>query len=72
MHSSPAQAVATELLRQHTARESFRGMTGALALRATEAAYEAQDAYVDLLLRERRTRLRGYNPDKDFGNSDRE
>lgn len=60
MHSSSAQAVAKELLRQHGAREPFQGMAGALALHDARAAYAAQDAYVDLLLQARKTQLRGY------------
>ena len=60
MHSIPAQAVAQELLRQHATREPFKGMAGALVLPDAKAAYEAQDAYVDLLLQTRKTRLRGY------------
>ena len=60
MHSSSAQAVATELLRQHAAREPFKGMAGALALPDAKAAYQAQEAYVDLLLQTRKTQLRGY------------
>ena len=53
MFSNSAQAVATELLRQHATREPFMGMAGALALPDAKAAYEAQDAYVDLLLQTR-------------------
>jgi 2-keto-4-pentenoate hydratase len=60
MHSSPAQAIAIELLRQHATREPFCGMAGALAMLDPNAAYEAQDAYVALLLLSRQTHLRGY------------
>lgn len=60
MHSQFAQAVAAELMRQHDAREGFKGLGGALALADAKLAYEAQDAYVDLLLQSRKTQLRGY------------
>jgi 2-keto-4-pentenoate hydratase len=60
MHSQLAQGVAAEILRQHDVREGFKGLGGALTLSDAKLAYEAQDAYVDLLLQSRKTQLRGY------------
>ncbi len=55
-----AQASATELVRQHSARETFSALTGQFAPADTEAAYQIQDAYVAQLLEHRQTSLAGY------------
>lgn len=60
MRSHVALAVAAELMRQHDAREGFKGLSDPLALADAAVAYEAQDAYVDLLLQTRKTHVRGY------------
>jgi 2-keto-4-pentenoate hydratase len=58
--SAPAQAAATELLRQHAARETFAALAGELAPTDTEAAYRIQDRLVTQLLQQRKTSLAGY------------
>ena len=55
-----SEAAAKELLRQHATGEPFSALGGPLALASTEAAYHVQDAYVALLLRQRKTTLAGY------------
>jgi 2-keto-4-pentenoate hydratase len=55
-----AHAAATELVRQHAAREAFSAFGGPLAPATTKAAYEIQDSYVAQLLQLRRTSLAGY------------
>jgi 2-keto-4-pentenoate hydratase len=56
----PAHAAATELVRQHTRRESFAALGGELAPSNADAAYRIQDAYVAQLMEQRRTSLAGY------------
>ena len=55
-----AHAAATELLRQHAARETFCALAGALAPADTDAAYRIQDSFVSQTLQQRRTALAGY------------
>jgi 2-keto-4-pentenoate hydratase len=55
-----AHAAASELVRQHLAREPFSGLSGALAPASTEAGYAIQDSYVAQLLQQRQTSLAGY------------
>lgn len=51
---------ATELIRQHRAREAFAALRADLAPDGVQAAYLIQDAYVAQLLEQRRTALAGY------------
>jgi 2-keto-4-pentenoate hydratase len=55
-----AQASATELVRQHAARESFSALAGSFAPSDTEAAYRIQDGFVAQLLAQRKAALAGY------------
>lgn len=55
-----AHAAATELLRQHAARETFCSLAGALAPADTGAAYRIQDSFVSQTMQQRRTALAGY------------
>ncbi len=55
-----AHAAATELVRQHAAREAFSALCGPLEPATTKAAYSIQDSYVAQLLQLRRTSLAGY------------
>ena len=54
------QAAATELVRQHGAREPFAAFTADLAPDSAQSAYLIQDSYVAQLLQQRRTSLAGY------------
>jgi 2-keto-4-pentenoate hydratase len=58
--SASAQAAATELLRQHAARERFHGLPGSFAPADAQAAYRIQDALIAQLLQQRQTSLAGY------------
>lgn len=58
--SSSAQAAATELVRQHSSRESFRGLSAPFAPSDTDAAYRIQDAFVEQLRQQRQSALAGY------------
>jgi 2-keto-4-pentenoate hydratase len=60
MDPAIAIAAASELRRQHSLREPFKGLSGELAPGSVETAYQVQDAYVARLLQERGTTLRGY------------
>lgn len=51
---------ATELVRQHRAREAFAALTADLAPDSVQAAYLIQDNYVAQLREQRRTSLAGY------------
>ena len=55
-----AHAAATELVRQHAQRESFRALGGGLAPAHTEAAYRIQDAFIAQLAAQRSAALAGY------------
>ena len=55
-----AQASATELVRQHAAREAFSALAGALSPADTAAAYRIQDSFVSQTMRQRHTALAGY------------
>jgi 2-keto-4-pentenoate hydratase len=55
-----AHAAASELIRQHLAREPFSALAGGLAPASTDAAYSIQDSYVAQLLQQRQTSLAGY------------
>lgn len=58
--SAFAQAAATELLRQHASRATFRALGGAFAPADTEAAYRIQDSFIAQLLQQRQGSLAGY------------
>lgn len=58
--ATTAQAAAAELLRQHAQGETFGALAGSFAPANPESAYRIQDAYVALLLQQRRTSLAGY------------
>ena len=62
MRPEPAkwQDAATELVRQHRAREAFAALRVELAPDGVPAAYLIQDNYVAKLLEQRRTSLAGY------------
>jgi 2-keto-4-pentenoate hydratase len=55
-----AQASATELVRQHMARETFAALAGDFAPADTAAAYRIQDGFVSQLLQQRQAALAGY------------
>ena len=55
-----AHAAATELVRQHAARQAFSALTGQFAPNDTEAAYLIQDGCVAQLVQHRNTSLAGY------------
>ena len=55
-----AHAGASELVRQHESRETFRALAGALAPADTEAAYRIQDSFVAQLCEQRNAALAGY------------
>lgn len=55
-----AHAAAAELVRQHAQGETFRALAGSFAPASAESAYRIQDAYVALLLEQRRTSPAGY------------
>ena len=54
------QAAATELVRQHRAREGFAALAAPLAPDSVQAAYLIQDNYVAQVLEQRRTSMAGY------------
>ncbi|MGB4858060.1 MAG: hypothetical protein WBP11_01905, partial [Dokdonella sp.] len=58
--ASTADAAASELIRQHAAREAFRALDGDWSLPDAETAYQVQDAYVRQLARLRNTKICGY------------
>lgn len=55
-----ADAAASELIRQHAAREPFRALDGELRPDCAQTAYQVQDCYVRQLAQQRGTQICGY------------